>query len=203
MLRIIHFDGVCRSVSIDPIPESWEPQEQPQQQHQQQSAIVPLRSAAPAAATAAAPAAAINDTSSSSIASEGWQPLPSFQCLLEDSGDEGTVFHTPAKAPHRSSGSLRMVGESPPLQLTPTFSPNPKDGFPSFSGEELQVAFACPPLDASHHGVTNGARPPKKQKGQGNGKGKGNTSPSDKKGNGNSKDKDSDYKYKVHITMYP
>ena len=200
MLRIIRSDGVCRSVSIDPIPESWEPQEQPQQQHQQESAIVPLWSAAPAAATAAAPAAAINDTSSSSIASEGWKPLPSFQCLLDDSGDEGPVLHTPAK---RSSGYFNMVGESPPLQLTPTFSPNPKDGFPSSSGGELQVAFACPPLDASHHGVTNSARPPKKQKGQGNGKGKGNTSSSDKKGNGNSKDKDSDYKYNVHITMYP
>ena len=141
--------------------------------------------------------------SSSSIASMDWRPLPSIQCLLEDSGDEGTEVHTPAKATHRSSGTLRMVGESPPLQLTPTFNPSPTDEFLSFSGGELQDAFACPPRDASHHGVTKGARPPKMQKGQGIGKGNGSTSPSDKKGNGNSKGQDSDYKYKADSTMYP
>ena len=207
MLRFINFAGVGKSVSIDPIPESWEPQQQPQQQHQQEqhqqeSAIVPLWSAAPAAATAAAPAAAIIDTSSSSIASKDWRPLPSIQCLLEDSGDEGTEVHTPAKATHRSSGPLRMVGESPPLQLTPTFSPSPTDEFLPFSGGKLQDALADPPLDASHHGITKGARPPKKQKGQGIGKGKGSTSPSDKKENGNSKGQDSNYKYKADSTVY-
>jgi len=178
VLRLIDFEGKSVSVSVDPIPLSWEQ--------------------APTSSDGAPFDGEDKNKKGSQGPSgvEGWAELPSFDELLSE--DEKGVGQKTGSAKPASACMVtplsRLPSASPPLtsclvvspvpcfsdspislvaSLAPCFSNSPSSGDQGVGSlcvdaelVELEEAMATPPLTSKRHGIQQSAKPPKLVKGK-------------------------------------